>query len=379
MAYSYGYISANKPHVKDIVGHDARPAKPSEPSRYDTSMKINGGLVPQADTLEDVARLVEGVGLGINGDVDLGEHIGKNDRQGRYYRRAAETIGLLNAVSNGVSTLSLSGEKYIAAEAANKRLILINGVMNNPVMRGVMHFIQGAEGAGRTRRDIASWLADNTTLTGDTCYRRSSTVSAWLVDVGLAESRGGNLHPVPAAPSLSTVAPEESNPQLPLAFSPAKLLPYTGNTTTYDLQYPSNEIHYWVDKAKHDRANGMHEQLVEEVAEIATATGLDCRRNIFVDLAAFDSNQAIIFEIKTNHPTNTVAQVRKAVAQLYEYQYQQQLPEAILCLVLENKPVESQEWILDYLTTARDIYPAWKDNDAFGGPPATRQALPWLF
>ena len=56
-------------------------------------MKIPSEDVPQADKLEDVVKIIEGVGQGKRTFQDLSQYIDKVERQGRYYRRAAEILG----------------------------------------------------------------------------------------------------------------------------------------------------------------------------------------------------------------------------------------------------------------------------------------------
>lgn len=341
-------------------------------------MKLNGALVPQADNLIDVGKVVEAVSKDVNGDTALGSYIGKNDRQGRYYRLAAESIGLLYPVNNGLSSLTPAGQKFVQSSRLDQSAILTNGVMSNPVMRGILGYLRIAGSLGRSRAELASWIAENTELSGETPARRLSSVQAWLVALRLATREGGNLTITKSSLPMSSFAPEELDPELPLANSPARLMPYANSTVSYDYVPTDEEIFYWVSSAKHDRANKKHEEIVQKLARVGTDAGMDCRRNEFVDLAAFTENEATLFEVKTNNPDNTVSQVRKAVAQLYEYQYQQQLPDSNLCLVLETKPTTKHLWIIDYLTNARGIQVVWEDGSGFSGPSSNPKALAWL-
>jgi hypothetical protein len=90
--------------------------------------------------------------------------------------------------------------------------------------------------------------------------------------------------------------------------------------------------------------------------------------NVFIDLLAVIGVQDFIFEIKSNNSKNALSQIRKAIAQLYEYRYRSSKPEAILCIVLQQKPM--QDWVIDYLVKDRDIMICWMVDDfRFECPP----------
>jgi hypothetical protein len=57
-------------------------------------------LVPQADVLEDIARTVDAVAAGAASFQQIAAAIGKVERQGRYYRKAAQTMDLLRNANN---------------------------------------------------------------------------------------------------------------------------------------------------------------------------------------------------------------------------------------------------------------------------------------
>ena len=58
-------------------------------------MKISITQVPQADELSKVILAVEAVSQENTTDKRIADYVGFTDRQGRYYRLAAEILGLL--------------------------------------------------------------------------------------------------------------------------------------------------------------------------------------------------------------------------------------------------------------------------------------------
>ena len=62
-------------------------------------MKISITQVPQADELSKVITTVEAVYNDYKTDQKIADYVGFTDRQGRYYRLAAEILGLLETKS----------------------------------------------------------------------------------------------------------------------------------------------------------------------------------------------------------------------------------------------------------------------------------------
>lgn len=93
------------------------------------------------------------------------------------------------------------------------------------------------------------------------------------------------------------------------------------------------------------------------LAALLRASGHEPYENIFIDLFVESDNKSIIFEVKSNTIKNTLAQVRKAIAQLYEYRYKSKQQDAFLCLILQQEPLQS--WIVDYLIHDRKILMGW--------------------
>jgi len=86
-------------------------------------MKIPSSDIPQADILDDVVNVVKAVGEGRHTFQDIARYIGKVDRQGRYYRRAAEILGFIKNTDN-TSVLTDSGEQLL--KSSEQEFLLFN-------------------------------------------------------------------------------------------------------------------------------------------------------------------------------------------------------------------------------------------------------------
>ncbi|UOO37668.1 hypothetical protein IZU99_10575 [Oscillospiraceae bacterium CM] len=112
---------------------------------------------------------------------------------------------------------------------------------------------------------------------------------------------------------------------------------------------------------RREKANREHARILNLLAASLRLRYADVFENTFIDLMATADDQTFIFEVKSNNTRNVLSQIRKAIAQLYEYRYRIELPQAILCTVLQQKP--SQEWVIDYLLNDREILVCWLVDD----------------
>jgi hypothetical protein len=108
---------------------------------------------------------------------------------------------------------------------------------------------------------------------------------------------------------------------------------------------------------RREKANREHARILNMLAARLRLRYTDVFENTFIDLFVDTDGQPFIFEVKSNNSRNVLSQIRKAIAQLYEYRYRRLQPESKLCIVLQEKP--PQEWIIDYLLNDREIFVCW--------------------
>lgn len=143
--------------------------------------------VPQADRLSEVVRVVEAVGNGAKTFEEIGREIDKVDRQGRYYRRAAEILGLIQRHGLNQSILTPVGKALIEAGSAKRTKHLAKAMASTPIFRALLSFLVSKGAAGASRSEITNCLERIADLGGRSmASRRVSTVSSWLVESGLA-------------------------------------------------------------------------------------------------------------------------------------------------------------------------------------------------
>jgi hypothetical protein len=108
---------------------------------------------------------------------------------------------------------------------------------------------------------------------------------------------------------------------------------------------------------RREKANREHTRILARLASLLRYKGYSVFENTFIDLYADANGQQYIFEVKSNNARNALSQIRKAIAQLYEYRYRSHMLDAVLCIVLQEKPL--QEWIIDFLLNDRGILLCW--------------------
>lgn len=137
----------------------------------------------------------------------------------------------------------------------------------------------------------------------------------------------------------------------------------------YDLNRPEAEAHPTsriladadVTQARLERANLDHRIAERILYERLVVLGSDPYRSVLIDMYAV-LDRPFLFEIKSIGQDNFLSQVRKAIAQLYEYQYRESLPSSTTkVLFLASVPPMEPNWIVPYLVHDREIAVAWTD------------------
>jgi hypothetical protein len=156
------------------------------------------------------------------------------------------------------------------------------------------------------------------------------------------------LHPPPCAP------------RKPLA--PRRYSLETYNDVAGNVRNTRGYISVLIDDAARERAEDSHRILTNLVAGKIRDSGAIPKSNRYVDLSAVLNDNLYLFEMKSTTNDNVHAQIRRAISQLYEYRYLQQVPDAKLVVVIETPPPQEKRWIVDYVVKDRQLLIAW-DGD----------------
>jgi hypothetical protein len=131
-----------------------------------------------------------------------------------------------------------------------------------------------------------------------------------------------------------------------------------------------------VNAVARERASQAHHQLERMLAERLRRARIQPRYNAVIDVFCRTASGTLLAEIKSCHSNNVHAQIRRGVAQLFEYAYvyRSLLTQPIASLlVLEMRPPSDREWLIPFLASI-GVWAIWPtDNrDAF----TTTMSLP---
>ena len=339
-------------------------------------MKIPSEDVPQADKLEDVVKIIEGVDRGERTFQDLSRYIDKVERQGRYYRRAAEILGFIKNQANH-AVLTKLGKDYLSSPPAKKKEILAKAVLSCRMMQRLIPFLESQRDSGVTREDLEVFIKTVTEETGPSMIpRRVSSAVAWLSDIGLLNQRGSKfvLGALPDTVELIDYT-DEDEPLFPKKYD---LNEYQDLSS--EIRQNTKSVSVLINDAQKDRALKSHRMLTNLMAEKIRKAGAIPKRNPYIDLSARIANQVYLFEMKSSNDGNAHDQIRKGISQLYEYRYIQRADEARLVLVVENPLPSKLRWLENYLVEDRGIFFVWDgDRKNFNCPKKLKERMPFLF
>jgi len=328
-------------------------------------MRIKSSDLPQADRIESVLMTVIAVGNGARADIDIANEIPGiegDDRQGRYYRNAAELLGFIQNTRNN-SVLTNSGRKLLKNPILTNPHF-INSVLGLKVYQKLLPYLE-INSNGCTRQKLIDYLVhiSDPNMGSTMIPRRISTILAWPRSLGFVEYKDNLFY---LRNNFNRNVPVFTINEIE-----QPLLPNSCELSEYEEIYERTNrakgfISYDVDKVKQERANIAHTKLINLVSERIRDHGGIPKSNQLIDLAVkFDHN--FLFEMKSTNDENVRNQVRKGLSQLYEYRYLQNKPDAKLILAIENPLDEKKQWMIDYIENDRGIFLIWDgENNLFG-------------
>jgi hypothetical protein len=307
---------------------------------------------PQADEILKVGSIAEAVSNSNHTDIELERFIGLNSkgRQGRYYRHAAELLGLITNIRN-YATLTELGAAFCQLTNENEKLdYLARCVIGAPIFGEALNFIEANH---PDQAALRSWYDQNWSGKTDTANRRYTTFQNYLINTKLVALSGSKYVPSKFLGAWQIIKGSVPD-QLPKSFLegllPKKPLPMKATKITHEI-----------DPEKLETASLAHWKMIEAKANALSNMKLKVFTLGQIDLVASNNDATTFYEMKSiaKGGVNFQSQIRKAVAQLYEYRYRAKAPDANLVIVT-NAPVPDQlSWMQNYLVEDRRIGFEW--------------------
>jgi len=307
---------------------------------------------PQADRLEQVGKVALAISKGHHADGEIEAFIGLDSagRQGRYYRLAAEVLGLILNQQNHAVLTPLGKEFASIDTPAAKMDFLARCLVETPVFHKALHYIHQHN---PNDRQLKLWFRSFYPGAKGTADRRFHTFICYLRDAGLLQSSTSKNR---LKKFVGSVIKQTIPPTRGLTGRKLKQFPSATPSTG-----AKGVIRIDVDAQKRERANQIHWNLIDSKSSFLDARKLEPRANEHIDLFADDQGDVILYEMKSvdSESGNLLSQIRKAVAQLYEYRYIYEQPDARLCIVTNHEITKKDDWLLDYLSQDRLIAYEW--------------------
>ena len=339
-------------------------------------MRIQSNDLPQADKINSVILATLAVANGAKTDIEIANQvigIEGDDRQGRYYRRAAEILGFITNKHNSAA-ITQKGRAVADDPSLTNPMVLVS-VLNLNLYQKLLPYFE-LNPSGLTRQQMINYLQSiaEPTIGLTMLPRRISTIISWILTLGVIEQigdiyklSGGILNSIEVLDIQDVFQP---------------ILPKTGSLLEYQtveerISNANEIITIHKNAASLERANNAHKALVNLVAQrIRTAGGIP-KANQFIDLATTLGND-YIFEMKSTTSSNVTSQIRKGISQLYEYRYLENKSDANLILVIENPLTNDNRWMLDYLEVDRKIHLIWDGDNQLHGTTHSKDQLGFL-
>lgn len=338
---------------------------------------ITSSDLPQADRLESVLLTVIGVSKGALSDIEIANQIPGiegDDRQGRYYRNAAEMLGFIDNQRNRAA-ITKKGQELMKNPVLTNPLFIAS-VLNLEIYQKLLPYME-LHPEGRTRQEIQDYLISiaDPNIGPSMIPRRISTILAWPKSLDfLTQTEDGRYH-IKNSLSIDIPVFEIQDVDQPL-------LPVTGDLSEFQeieqrTSTAREEVAYFKDQTKLERATNAHIALINLVSQRIRENGGIPKSNQLIDLAV-RLDRDYIFEMKSTNDENLRSQIRKGLSQLYEYRYLQNKSDAKLILVVEKPLGTNHLWMLDYLEHDREINLVWDGNNQLYGTERTRKELDFL-
>ncbi|MCF6190923.1 MAG: hypothetical protein L3J51_10610 [Cocleimonas sp.] len=312
-------------------------------------MTIRTSDFPQADRLIQVGMVATAVSKGKHTDEEIEDFIGLGSlgRQGRYYRLAAEILGLIINESNHAILTDVGREFATLSNPSSQMEFLGRCLIETRVFHEGLKYINKYS---PNDKKLKLWFRNFYPGAETTANRRFSTFLNYINEAKLVEKvkgehklgkySGGTLKINSYKHLHGSAMHKNIKPRLPSVVE---------------------NITYNVSALKRERANKIHWELVAAKSQHLHSLGFQPYENEQIDLYVNNDKEVILYEMKSlnQESSNFIAQTRKAVSQLYEYRYIFNLPHANLCIVTNGSILDKNNWYLEYLTQDRSIAYEW--------------------
>ena len=225
---------------------------------------------------------------------EIANYLGVVERQGRYYRRAAELLEFIVPAGVGwnSSIITELGKEILIADESVRNRILTKQILRIPVIQGVIAMLIGSDSSAN-KTDLATAIRIWSGTTEIMAKRRLVTVLSWLSTVGLIERDNRDVILIAKPQQLGLL--RLSDIELPILpkINDVKLF----SAAVRKLKESRFEIRREIQRARRISSGPEHEKLRDLLASRLWTSGSYSLCNDFIDLAARFDQKDYLFEV----------------------------------------------------------------------------------
>lgn len=318
--------------------------------------KLPPSEIPQCNTPEKLKKVVIAVSQGITDKKEIERYAGfksKKPRQAGYYLDLAELLGLINRPQ--FPELTQTGRQFAALRSDKEHNIYLKKcVLNVDIYTRSLNYITNNN---PNKSELYNWFRKQSSLKSvTTADRRCQGMTSFLMQTGWIKIVEGHYETIDFTSPIVTNQNTSGNKEWKIILNGSEL----NQKKIWESEESSKKTDFTYNAEEQKWARETHLRLVDAKSRFLKQRNLAPIENKFIDLWTEVNGTTVLYEMKSifisSDKNNTVSQIRKAVAQLYEYRYRIEQPTAKLCIIT-NSIIPN--WLGKYLVNDRKIAYQW--------------------
>ena len=318
--------------------------------------KLTSKEIPQCNTPKILKKVVIAVSQGVTDREEIERQAGlnnKDQRQAGYYLHLAELLGLINRAP--FPELTQTGRQFAALRSDKEHNIYLKKcVLNVDIYTRSLNYITNNN---PNKSELYNWWHEQSTgLSINTQKRRCSAMISFLTKTGWIRKNQGHFETIDYTSPIVTHQDTSENKEWKIILNGSEL----NQKKIEDSEDSSKKTLTEYPEEKMKWARETHSKLVDAKSRFLEQRNLVPKEDYPIDLWAELNGTIVLYEMKSivisGDEKNIIPQIRKAVAQLYEYRYRIEQPTAQLCIITNSI---LPNWLGKYLVNDRKIAYQW--------------------
>ncbi|MCG3255498.1 MAG: AAA-associated domain-containing protein [Candidatus Heimdallarchaeota archaeon] len=141
---------------------------------------LSNRMIPQADDMNKVIKLVQEVSKGFNDSKQISEKLDFTVRQSSYYRQAAEILQLVHLDKENRYSLTEKGLELLKVPEEKQSELIQQQLLSVPIVKKIVSLIMSKKEQRITFEELIPFVIENTGLSENTARRRIKTLRSWF-------------------------------------------------------------------------------------------------------------------------------------------------------------------------------------------------------